>query len=382
MTSNPRAIWNAVALVSTLALAAVVAVVAVARSDREAAKATPSPSSASPSPSPSPTEPGELGGKGPFVVFSTSDVGVVAYDLDSGVQTRLGSIKTSPVIEGSRQPGTGRLVAFPTEDGTVWQVTRKGLAEVGSIPRSAGTTFLGRAASPDGRRLATLALEPAPALVLVDLADGRVEVKRGGFRGDEPEEPLLPVGWSLGGTIVYQVPFCRCETWTPGLWAVDLEAESIAVVPGTRSDQLGRFVMTQEGQSLLYGTEGPPFSLRRVASGQRGADVIRQSRDASLSPLALSPDGRLALLERKDPRTGRIRFEMAEADTGDAVTREVVSRIPSGAFPLALLSDEIAVVSVPGASGPNVILVREDRIIPLASSTATGADPVYLGWLR
>jgi hypothetical protein len=381
MNGNPRATWNIVAVVATLALAAVVAVVAVTRSDREAATPTPSPS-LSPSPSPSATEPGELGGRGPYVVFSSSDLGVIAYDLETGRSETLGSVDASPAIEGSRQPGSGRLVAFPTESGAVWQVSRSGLARVGSIPATTGTTLIGRAVSPDGRRLATLALEPAPALVLVDLADGRVEVKRGGFRGDEPEEPLLPVGWSLGGTIVYHVPFCRCPRWTPGLYAVDLEAESIAVVPGTRSDQIDRLVMTQEGQSLLYGTGGPPFTLRRVASGQRGADVLRQSRDASLDPGALSPDGRLVLLERIDPRTQRGRMELAEADTGDAVTRDIVSRIPSGAFPLALLSGDAAVVSISESSGPAIILVREDRTVPLASSTTTGADPVYLGWLR
>jgi hypothetical protein len=381
MNGNPRATWNIVAVVATLALAAVVAVVAVTRSDREAASPTPSPS-LSPSPSPSPTEPGALGGRGPYVVFSSSDLGVIAYDLETGRAQTLGTLDTSPTIEGSRQPGNGRLVAFATEDGAVWQVSRSGLARVGAIPATTGATLIGRALSPDGRRLATLAQEPAPALVLVDLADGRVEVKRGGFRGDEPEEPLLPVGWSLGGTIVYHVPFCRCPTWTEGLYAVDLEAESIAVVPGTRTDQIEQLVMTQEGQSLLYGTGGPPFTLRRVASGQRGADVLRQSREASLDPSALSPDGRLVLLERIDPRTQRGRVELAEADTGDAVTRDFVSRIPSGATPLALLSDDAAVVSISGSSGPTLVLVHEDRAVTLAASTTTGSSPEYLGWLR
>lgn len=380
MSDQPRAVWNVVALVSTLALAAVVAVVAVTRSDEPTASPAASPSvSVSPSPSPSP---GELAGAGPFIVLWSGDGKVVAYDLPTGRATTLGTIEPRPVIEAPRQPGGGRLVAFPTESGEVWKVSREGLTRVATIPPASAGSLAGRAVSPDGRRMASLTLEPDPGLVVVDLEDGGIDIRAGEFRGDSPDEPLLPVGWSLGGTILYELPFCRCPSWSEGLFAVDLEASSISVVPGTRSDRLDRFVLSQEGQTLLYGTEGPPYELRRVAAGQRGADVIRESRDASLEPVAVSPDGRLVLLERTESRTGRVRYELADTESGDAVRRDTISRIPAGARGLALLPDQDAiVVGVPVATGTAIVLVREDRTQTLGTADGSG-DPLYLGWLR
>src|SRR5437773_12433584 len=92
--SERRSIWNGVALVATLGVAAAVAVVAVTRSDKKAAVPTPSPS-ASVSPSPS-RPPGTLDGTGPYVVYA-SGADVFAFDVSSGKSTPLGSLGERPV---------------------------------------------------------------------------------------------------------------------------------------------------------------------------------------------------------------------------------------------------------------------------------------------
>src|SRR5688572_16742417 len=98
-----RSIWNVVALIATLGLAAVVAVVAVTRSDRSGAEGVGSPSS-SPSPTPSPTAPGALAGKGPYIVYGSESGEVFAYDVSAAQWVSMGRIDDAPVSQLGRQP--------------------------------------------------------------------------------------------------------------------------------------------------------------------------------------------------------------------------------------------------------------------------------------
>jgi len=248
--SERRSVWNAVALVLTLGLAAAVAVVAVTRSSHESTAPSPSPS---PTPSPTPTigTPSGLVGEGPYLVYATPG-GVFAYDVASGQTIPLGAIDGKPVTQRSRQPGAGRLVAFATQDGSVWSVRRVGMTRVGAIPPDAGDSFEGSAVSPDDRRIAIAAMAPDPATVLVDLASGASTVIERIKRGQYPPEALLPIAWSLGGGIVYQIPFCQCDGGSPGLYALDVNGGGSTIVPGTRTTTLSRFVVSASGRQLAY----------------------------------------------------------------------------------------------------------------------------------
>jgi hypothetical protein len=378
--------WNALALVAALGLAAAVGVAAVIRSERPgpAPRATPTPVA---SPSPTPTEAGELGGVGPHLVLALPDGTVVAHDLPSGRETALGAVTGPAVAASLRQPTAGRAVVFLASDGSVWRVTRTGLERVARVPPSAGRRPAAAAASPDGARLAVLLLEPAPTLAVVDAVDGSVDEVR--FRGQGAPGPIEPGGFSLGGTVVYGTVWCGCPEPEAGLYAVEVPSGVVTPVPSGRSVPAGRFVLAPEGQTLLFGTassrpcpdrpgrcEAGPFSLRRLAAGERLSETLRQAPDASLDPAALSPDGRLVLLARRDPAGGPTRFELAEASTGRARPTPLVARIPPGASALALLDETRLVVRL---APPDAALaaVGPDRVTRVGPPGA-----VLLGWLR
>jgi len=388
--TDRRAVWNAVALVATLGLAVVVAVVAVTRSELKAP--APSPSASAPQlPTATPSA-GGLNGTGPYIVYATG-AGVFAYDVSSGERISLGSLDGAPITERSRQPGGGRVVAFPTGDGSVWSVTRRGMQRVGAIPPQDGERFEGAVVSPDDDTLAVGALSPDAALVLVDLSSGRSTLVPRKPRGHYPPEPLLPVAWSLGGTVVYQVPYCQCGAGSLGLYTLDTNTGASSVVSGTRSTLFFRFVVSASAQSLFYGTgtsrrcasgestpcEGPPFFLRDLAAGRRGATVLKRASDASFIPAAISQDGGLLLVERVDPSTGATRIELY-ADDGSV--QPPIRGIPKGALPLGLLPRDVVVAASPEGKFA-LYMIRGGRAILLADqSPATDPAPVYLGWLR
>ncbi|MGH2728624.1 MAG: hypothetical protein ACRDKS_16760, partial [Actinomycetota bacterium] len=216
-------IWNVVAFVATLGLVAVVAVVAVTREDRTA-KPKPSPSS-TPSPSPSSSAPGELSGKGPYLVYALASREVFAHDVSTGSSTSIGSIDDEPVFHIARQPGDGTVVAFTTRGSVVWRVDREGLDRVALLPVSDGRLLAGGAVSRDGRRYAIASTGPDPELILINLKNGRTTAfRREGGANRYPREPLVPVGWSLGGSLVYQDPVCDCADPSPGWYLYDVEA--------------------------------------------------------------------------------------------------------------------------------------------------------------
>ena len=380
-------VWNVVALIATLGLATVVAVVAVARSDRGAPEAAPAPTS--PSPSPSATVPGGLGGKGPYVIYALPGGAVYAYDVGLDQQTTLGTIEGEPTGERSRQPGNGRVVAFPTAEGVVWRVTVQGLDLVGKIPGSAGDDFAGSAVSTDGRRMAVAALRPVAALVLVELDSGRASVlKRSG--SGYPDDPLLPIAWSLGGDLVYQIPFCECDAGDTGLYAYDLSSNRSAVVSPTGSTPFYRFAMSSDGQELYYGTAterrcranetdpcfGGPYALRRLAAGRPTTSVLERSDGRSFTAAAASPDGGFVAVDRG----GTTELYTNE---GDLLPRSTLAGLPEGAEVVALLPDDVIVARVGGPTASTLVVVHRGRSRTIISipSTTDGA-PMYLGWLR
>jgi hypothetical protein len=390
---NIRSLWNLLAIVATLALTVAVAVVAVTKAGPEILEAVPT-ATASPSPSASESPKG-LEGDGPFVVYAAAGA-VYAYDVDSGSTKRLGDLRGKPSNERSRQPGSGRLVAFLTDDGTVWTVTRAGMQRAGVIPSADGEQFDGSVLSPDDRKVAVAALAPDPATLIMDLETGRTAViRRTRGRSAYPPEPLLPVAWSLGGTLLYQIPLCRCDAGSPGLYTLDTVKGTSAVVSGTEKTRFYQFAVSNSAQALYYGTgtarrcrsnelapcQGAPFTLRKLAAGQRGSDVLVRANDASFLASAISPSGDLLLVARvfSGSELGRVELYSAAGDREPSVRGLV-----RGARPVALLPRDVVVAELPGVPGQEVslVLVRAGRAQTLASNVAGNEQrAAYLGWL-
>lgn len=388
--SEKRAVWNVFALVITLALAAAVAIVAVTKT--EDTIVVPGPTrSPSPSPSASVATPGgALEGEGPFVLYANRGR-VFAYDIASASTVVLGAVDGTPASQRSRQPGNGRLVAFPTVDGSVWTIARSGMKRAGRIPQSAGTSFEGSVVSPDDRRLAVAALTPDPVTVLVDLNTGKATLVERTRRGQYPEDPLLPVAWGLGGEVVYEVPFCQCDRPVAGLYALDSATGSSTLVSGTRDASLFRFVVSASGQTLFYGDatsrrcrtgesepcQEAPYFLRRLAAGQRGSESVRRATDAAFFPDAISTDGTM-LVTRVVPGETTVRVERYDAN---GARRTSIRGIPGNVFPVALLDDEV-VVATTGSPG-TIVVVRGGKAETIVrSDTLADEPPLYLGWLR
>jgi len=383
--SERKSIWNIVGLVLTLGLSAVVAIVAVTRGDHAAA-----PLEASPTPTPTPSgssSPGALGGAGPYVVYAKKS-DVFAYDVASGSTVSLGSVEGTPAAERSRQPGSGKIVAFPTHEGSVWSVKRGGMTRVGGIPSGAGDRFEGAAVSADDRRIAIGVLAPDPATVIVDLQSGRSTVVERSRRGGYPPEPLLPVAWSLGGGLIYQIPYCQCAAGTSGLFSLDANNGASVIVTGTRSTKLFTFAVASSGQSLFYGAgssrrcdageaepcTGPPFFLRRIASGQRGVETLRRASDASFTVRAISQNGDLLLVTRLERGSSMMRTEVY-GPNGER--RPPIRGIPDRVTPIALLPRDVVIGST---STPFTIVVVRGGSQETIVQTEDGA-PIYLGWL-
>jgi len=385
--SEQKSIWNIVALVVTLGLAAVVAIVAVTRDDRSGPTATVSPSPSVVTPTGSAT-PGGLNGDGPFIVYAKKSA-VFAYDVVTKSTVSLGPLDGTPTTERSRQPGSGKIVAFPTTDGSVWSIKRAGMTRVGAIPPDVGVGFEGGVVSADDRRLAVGVLAPDPATVIVDLQSGRSTVVDRTRRGQYPSEALLPVAWSLGGGLVYQIPYCQCGGGTPGLYALDIPDGTSTIVTGTRATHLFTFVVSSTGQSLYFGAgstrrcaageegpcTGPPFFLRRIASGQRGVETLRRTSDASFTVRAMSPNGRLLLVTRIAKGTpNKARVELYGPD---GEREPAIRGIPDSATPVALLPKDVVIAET---SIPFTIVV----VVGGRAETVVRTDdeaPTYLGWL-
>lgn len=388
-----RSIWNVVALVATLGLAAVVAVVAVSRSDREVAggAASPSPSL---SPSPSPTTPGSLAGRGPYLVYSVSSGEVFAYDVSGSQWISMGRIDEAPVPQLQRQPGPGDVVAFATEGGTVWRIDREGLKRVAVLPVSNPRTLEGGAVSRDGRRIAIASTGTDPELLVVNLINGRTLVRSRESEATNryPREPLVPVGWSLGGSLVYQVPVCDCDNGSPGIYLYDLEASRSSVIAAaSRTEFFDRFAMSPDGQQLVWGDadEGPcptdaesqcpapPFTLRRLAAGRQSVTTISRDSDAAFSRVMWSADGGSLLLTRFDYERRLGSYEIADPESGDVL--RTVTGIPEEALPLSLLPSRRLVVQL-GTDAEAILQIVVDGKATVV--TEPGQGPVFLGWLR
>jgi hypothetical protein len=284
------------------------------------------------------------------------------------------------------------LVALATIDGSVWTVSRAGMKRIGQIPGRLGTSFEGSALSPEDRRLAVAALTPRASTVTVDLSTGAATAiprKRG---GQYPPEPLLPVAWSLGGGLLYEVPFCQCPEGAPGLYALDTATGNASLVAGTRTTRLANFVVSSSGQALFYG-EGTsrrcrsgepepcgqaPYFLRRIAAGQRGTETIRRATDAAFLPDAISLDGTSMLVTRRVAGGTTSRVERIDAD-GERLSS--FRGLPPGATPLALLAGDVVVV---GTTAPwTIAVVGEGKAETIARSDVAGdGAPRFLGWLE
>lgn len=374
---QPRSAWNIVALIATLGLAATVAVVAVSRSDRPGASPEGSPT-ASASPSPSPTAPGALAGTGPYLVYAVASGEVFAYDVDGGQWVSMGNADADPVPQRARQPGSGLAVAFATETGTVWRVDRQGLDRVALLPVNNPLELEGGSVSRDGRRFAIALRGADPELLIVNLGNGRTSAlaRRRGSGNRYPEDaPLVPIGWSLGGSLVYQRPSCNCADEAPGLYLYDLENERSTIVQTTAQELVDRSAISPDGQEVVW---GDATALRRLAAGRQSATVLRRvSSGRIFSDVLWSTDGTslLVAIGPADPDGERI-FELTDPESGDRL--RAVTGVPSDAVLLALLPGRVIVVATGGITDRRLVTFVDgaEKVV------AEEGSPVFLGWLR
>lgn len=372
----PRSFWNIVALIATLGLAATVAVVAVARSDRVRPEAEGSPT-ASASPSPSPTAPGKLAGRGPYLVYALASGEVFAHDTAAEQWVSMGTIDAPPVPRYLHQPGPGLIVAFATEEGTVWRVDREGLARVALLPVSAPDLVEGGTVSRDGRRLA-LTVGGVNELIVVNLVNGRTSAvprRTGSANRYPPDSALVPVGWSLGGSLVYQRPVCFCEDGDPGLYVFDLDGERSTIVQATARDVLDGFALSPDGQRLVWSDED---TLRSLAAGRQSATVLRRApEDEFFADLVWSSDGASLLVSfTGDPFGDPARWELADPESGDR--RRDVLGIPANGSIVALLPGRLIVVEAGSDADRRLLTIVDGSEKVVAEEGA----PVFLGWLR
>ena len=390
-----RSIWHVVALVATLGLAALVAVVAVTRSDREEPSAKASPSvTASPSPSASAAG---LSGDGPFVVYALGNE-ILAFDVAVAKSISLGTVEGFlAVSEAGRQPGNGRLVAFTTAEGDLWTVARGGLSRVMTIPSSAGSSFKGALPSPDDKRVAVATTGIEPTTVVVDLQTKKATNIKRTKRGQYPDEALMPVAWSLGGSILYEIPYCECDAGTAGLYALDTTSAGSTRIPGTASTTLFYLAAAPSGQALYYGTaaetpcptgpargeprcEGPPFYIRRFAAGETGSDIIRRARDYPFRVDAISQGGDLILVHRPLSESEGARLELYSSQ-GE---RQPAPRgAPmGGGRGLAILPGDVFVIEATIDGRPAYVALKDGTATTISRQAESGEALTYLGWLR
>lgn len=372
----PRSGWNVVALIATLGLAAVVAVVAVTRSDRSTPQAGGSPS-ASPSPSPSPTAPGSLAGRGPYLVYALASGEVFAYDTAAEQWVSMGDIDARPVPRYVHQPGSGEVVAFATEGGTVWRVDRDGLNRVALLPVNAPGLVEGGTVSRDGRRFA-VTVKAVDELIIVNLVNGRTSVlprRTGSANRYPPDSALVPIGWSLGGSLVYQLPVCFCEDGDPGLYIYDLGAERSTIVQATARDVLHGFALSPDGQRLVWSDDD---TLRGLAAGRQSTTVLRRAPDGlSFTDLLWSTDGASLLISFGDEPFGDpTQWEFADPETGER--RRAALGIPDDGTIVALLPRGLIVVEAGSDAEHRLLTLVDGREKVVAGEGA----PVFLGWLR
>lgn len=398
-----------VALVAPLSAVAVATVVAVIRSDRPKAESTPAPV-LSPSPTPSQMVSRGLSGKGPFIVYAAHTFGlgeVFAYDVASGDTISLG-MAYAPSIDGrSIQAGSGKMIAFAGSSRMVWRIDRRGLHSVGTIspfgrddrlrtgndvPDTLGGVE-GWAMSPDLRFLATAIRLDKPILVVMDLQTGEPAVfpQSAGDVND-----LIPVGWDVGGSTIYQIPICHCGGGTPGLYRFDFRTGASSLLSATRGKYLyGDVVASPDGRTVVYGTRedfvpcvdggepfcsGPPFELRHMSPDGRSSTLLRRSDSASFEPPVMSSDGRRVLVKRVDNETRAVLLETIDTRSGERIGASRAFGLPQVASVGAILPDGTLVAF--HSDGGRIYLIRGGRVATIAKRKGPWQQISYLGWLE
>jgi hypothetical protein len=399
-----------VTLGAALSAVALATLVSITGSERPTAESTSAPS-VSPRATPSRTVSRGLPGKGPFIVYAAHTFGlgeIFAYDVSSEETIPIG-MAYAPSTDGrSIQAGSGRLIAFAGSSGMVWRVDRGGLHSVGTIrpfgrneslrtgddlPDSFGGVE-GSALSPDLRFLATVIHRAKPALVVMDLHTGQPAVFPQSAVG--VHEALIPVGWSIDGSAIYEIPICHCGGGTPGLYRFDMRTGRSSLLGPTRDKYLYQDVVaSQDGRTVVYGTRqdfvpcvdggeplcsGPPFELRRLSPDGLRSTLLQRSGSASFEPLVVSSDGRRVLVKRVDHETRAARLETVDPRSGRQIGSSEAFGLPQGTFVGAILPDG-ALVAFHIDSG-RIYLMREGRAQTIAKRRGPSRQITYLGWLR